>query len=62
MDDGVDLVFHTRLLADPLEHDTDGSDPDCPCGPKTDRVQRDDGTLVLLFRHKTSDGREPEPQ
>lgn len=44
-----DLVRHTET--------------DCPCGPRTEPVPRDDGSIGWLVAHHSLDGREQhEPQ
>lgn len=46
-------VYPTRDL---IEHETDGGD--CVCGPTTEPVARDDGSIGWLVTHHSLDGRE----
>lgn len=41
---------------DLIEHVTDGVD--CPCGPTTEPVMREDGSSGWLVTHHSLDGRE----
>lgn len=52
---GVSTV-HCYPVDDLIEHDTDGDD--CPCGPTTEVVFRDDGSNGWLIVHHNLDGRE----
>lgn len=47
---------HVAPIGDLVEHITDGSD--CPCGPRTEPVPRDDGSTGWLVIHHALDGRE----
>jgi hypothetical protein len=49
-------TVHVRPVNDLVEHNTDGSD--CACGPRTEPVQRDDGSYGWLVVHHSLDGRE----
>ncbi len=51
-------TIHVSPLDDLIEHDTDGGD--CPCGPRTEPVQRDDGSYGWIIVHHSLDGREHE--
>jgi hypothetical protein len=52
----VSDAVHVHPLGDLIEHDTTGDD--CPCGPTTEPVQRDDGSTGWVIRHHSLDGRE----
>lgn len=45
---------HVTPAADLIQH----TDTDCPCGPATEPVPRDDGTIGWLVTHHSLDGRE----
>ncbi len=47
---------HVYPCGDLIEHETEGDD--CPCGPATEPVQRDDGSYGWLVVHHSLDGRE----
>jgi hypothetical protein len=49
-------TVHTYPPGDLIEHDTDGGD--CPCGPHTEPVKRDDGSYGWVVVHHSLDGRE----
>lgn len=49
-------TVHTYPVDDLIDHDTDGGD--CPCGPTTEPVMRDDGSNGWLVIHSSLDGRE----
>ena len=49
-------TVHVYPEADIVEHDTDGDD--CVCGPATEPVERDDGTIAWIVIHHSLDGRE----
>lgn len=51
-----DNTLHVIPVEDLIEHDTDGGD--CPCGPETSAVERDDGSMGWLEIHHALDGRE----
>jgi len=50
--------IHVIPVNDLIEHDTDGGD--CVCGPDTEPVERDDGSIAWLVSHHSLDGRELE--
>ena len=52
-----DLPVHVIPVADLIEHDTSG-ESDCVCGPETQPVERDDGSMGWLVVHNALDGRE----
>lgn len=41
---------------DLIDHDLDGDD--CVCGPRTEPVERDDGSVGWVIVHHSLDGRE----
>lgn len=47
---------HVFPVDDLVEHDTDGGE--CVCGPRTEPVPREDGSIGWLIRHHSLDGRE----
>lgn len=47
-------TVHVEPVDDLIEH----HDDDCPCGPTTEPVSRDDGTIGWLIIHHSLDGRE----
>lgn len=47
---------HVLPVGDLIEHIDVGTD--CPCGPTTEAVFRDDGTNGWLITHHSLDGRE----
>lgn len=47
--------LHVVPVDDLIEHDTVG---DCPCGPTTKPVERDDGSNGWMVTHHSLDGRE----
>ena len=49
-------TVHTYPHRDLIEHNTDGAD--CPCGPTTTPVPRDDGSIGWHVLHHSLDGRE----
>lgn len=49
-------TVHTYPVGDLIEHDTDGGD--CVCGPTTEPVKRDDGSVAWHVIHHSLDGRE----
>lgn len=49
-------TYHVYPVNDLVEHDTDGGD--CPCGPTTEPVVRDDGSMGFVTVHHSLDGRE----
>jgi hypothetical protein len=48
--------YHVYPVQDLFEHVTDGDD--CPCGPSTDPVGREDGSIGYVIVHHSLDGRE----
>lgn len=52
----IDDTIHTVPVEDLIEHDTMGGD--CPCGPETIPVERDDGSVAWQVVHHSLDGRE----
>ncbi len=50
------LPVHVVPINDLIDHDTDGGD--CPCGPETIPVERDDGSFGWVTSHHSLDGRE----
>lgn len=51
---------HTYSVDDLIEHDTDGGE--CPCGPETVPVERDDGSIAWQVIHHALDGREHDEE
>jgi hypothetical protein len=49
-------TVHTFPVGDLIEHITDGTD--CPCGPTTEAVMREDGSNGWVVLHHSLDGRE----
>lgn len=47
---------HSYPLNDLVEHVTDGGE--CPCGPTTIPVAREDGSIGYVISHPSFDGRE----
>ncbi len=47
---------HVWPVNDLIEHATDGTE--CSCGPTTEPVERDDGSIGWLVIHHSLDGRE----
>lgn len=56
MTDGNPDIVHTYPVSDIIEHDTNGDD--CPCGPTTEPVPREDGSMGWHVLHHSLDGRE----
>lgn len=50
------MILHTAPTNDLIEHVTDGGD--CPCGPDTVPVPREDGSFGWQIIHHSLDGRE----
>lgn len=50
-------TVHTIPVNDLIEHLTDEG-TDCPCGPTTEPVVRDDGSMGWSVGHRSLDGRE----
>lgn len=51
-----DSTFHVYPVNDLIDHDRDGED--CVCGPDTEPIERDDGSMAWLISHHSLDGRE----
>lgn len=49
-------TVHVLPVGDLIEHNSE--DEDCPCGPTTEPVMRDDGSCGWLITHHSLDGRE----
>jgi hypothetical protein len=49
-------TWHVVPVDDLVEHDTDGDG--CLCGPRTEPVERDDGSYGWVLVHHSLDGRE----
>jgi hypothetical protein len=49
-------TVHCYPVGDLVDHDTDGDE--CICGPTTEPVERDDGSIGWLVVHHSLDGRE----
>lgn len=49
-------TVHVLPVDDLIEHDSDGGE--CPCGPSTEPVFRDNGSNGWLVVHHSLDGRE----
>lgn len=52
-------VAHVIPLDDHIDHE---ADDECPCGPETRPVKRDDGSIAWLHVHHSLDGRERHEQ
>lgn len=50
-------AYHVIPVNDLIEHDTNG-EQDCVCGPDTEPVEREDGSMGWLIVHHSLDGRE----
>ncbi|MEJ7786656.1 MAG: hypothetical protein WKF96_17785 [Solirubrobacteraceae bacterium] len=46
-------TIHTYPVGDLIDHDTEGGE--CPCGPTTTPVKRDDGSMGWLVQHHSLD-------
>lgn len=55
-DEGDPDTIHIVPTDDLIAHTTTGDD--CPCGPATEAVFRDDGSNGWLIKHHSLDGRE----
>lgn len=56
-------TVHVMPVNDLIEHDNSGV-TDCPCGPTTEPVSAEDGSMGWLVTHHSLDGRElhePKP-
>lgn len=51
-------VLHVAPVNDLVEHDINTTEADCACGPRTEPVKRDDGSMGWLVVHHSLDGRE----
>lgn len=52
-------VVHVIPVADLIDHVDEGDD--CPCGPDSEAVFRDDGSVGWVISHHALDGRrDPE--
>lgn len=49
-------TVHVMPINDLIEHD--GTGTDCPCGPTTEAVFREDGSNGWMVVHHSLDGRE----
>lgn len=49
-------TYHVHPLGDQIEHNLTGDD--CVCGPATQPVEREDGSIGWLIIHHSLDGRE----
>lgn len=49
-------TFHVYPLDDLIGHITTGNS--CPCGPRSEAVEREDGSYGWLLVHHSLDGRE----
>ena len=50
-------TIHVMPVADLIEH-TNAIGEDCVCGPRTEPVQRDNGSYGWVLVHHSLDGRE----
>ena len=48
-------TLHVSPVGDLIDHT---ADDDCPCGPRTEPVQREDGSMGWVVVHHSLDGRE----
>ena len=51
--------WHVTPTADKIEHDLNA---DCACGPTTEPVKREDGSVGWVVTHHSLDGRERDEQ
>lgn len=51
-------TLHVYPVADLVEHDTESDRADCVCGPDTEPVPCDDGSIGWVITHHSLDGRE----
>ena len=57
----TDGDVHVVPVNDLIDHATNGDD--CVCGPDTEPVERDDGSIGYMIVHHSLDGRElSEPE
>lgn len=54
-------TYHVYPIDDLTEHDT-SDNGDCPCGPETQAVERDDGSMSWVLTHHALDGREHDEE
>lgn len=47
--------MHVMPIGDLIEH---VANEDCTCGPRTEPVERDDGSIDWIYVHHSLDGRE----
>ena len=50
-------TIHVYPVDDLVEHNTSGEE-DCICGPETEPVEAEDGSIGWLVTHHSLDGRE----
>jgi hypothetical protein len=50
--------LHVWPIKDLIKHDTDDDDAGCMCGPRTEPVKSEDGSVGWLIVHHSLDGRE----
>ena len=53
-------ILHVWPTQDMIKHDTQDDDGGCVCGPRTDPVKRDDGSIGWVIVHHSLDGREAD--
>lgn len=51
-------TLHVVPLSDLIEHDTATGEAACVCGPTTQPIRANDGTIGWLITHHSLDGRE----
>lgn len=49
---------HVLPVGDLIEHGPTGETEECPCGPLTEPVKRNDGSVGWIVVHHSLDGRE----
>lgn len=50
-------TYHVLPVNDLLAHETDDAEGGCVCGPTTEPVEREDGSMAWLIVHHALDGR-----
>jgi hypothetical protein len=50
--------LHVWPEHDRVQHNTEDDAGDCICGPATEPVKREDGSIGWVIRHHSLDGRE----
>ena len=50
------MTIHVLPIGDLIDHDSEGDE--CVCGPTSEPVKRDDGSIGWLITHHSLDGRE----